>query len=75
MKSSYRIWLNTYTHIPYGRSGKLIGEPYKGFIFDINELDLIEKRGYSCEGDHQKYIDIENKIQYNTLLWKSGVRW
>lgn len=79
MKLSYVFWLNIGKYFPLNSDGKLIGEPYKGFIVDVAQLNNLEVQIRAHCTNTESLItqraDLEAKIQYNKQLWKNGSRW
>jgi hypothetical protein len=75
MKMSYKLWLLFGDILPFNGSGKLVLEPYKGFMSDIHELKFIENEiKQHRKQPHDKAV-LENKINTNTTRWKQGERW
>ena len=72
--------LNVYT-----RDGKLIGEPYKGYLYDKHLLDntphtifIEESHGFDTrliEIYNPEYTQLENYIESQKFKWKCGTRW
>ncbi|GEM_PF-4146571 len=42
MRLKYTLWLWFYKYLPYNKDGKLIFEPYKGFIYDLYSIADLE---------------------------------
>ena len=69
----------------YTKDGNLIGEPYKGYLWDKNNLNNInmtmvvrETHGFEIdyvEVYNPEYIELQNYIELQKQRWKSGERW
>ncbi len=91
MRLKYRLWLWFYKYLPYNKDGKLIFEPYKGFIYDLYSIEDLEDQLRKLDEDGpfmsvgtwgQKEVEILDQINYfhyiikiNTRKWKLGERW
>jgi hypothetical protein len=91
MELKYLLWLWFYKYLPYNKDGKLIFEPYKGFIYDLYSIADLENQLNELYGDIscisggtlvQKEAELLNQIGYfhyriktNTQKWKHGERW
>lgn len=73
MKLSYKLWLLIYRFVPFNRDGKLIFEPYKGFIYDIEMLKMLESKHMS--NDLYEIANLKRRIIENKIKWKHGERW
>jgi hypothetical protein len=75
MKLYYRFWMAFGSILPFDRDGKLIFEPYKGFMSDLHDLKYAEN-----ETKHGRQLitnvqEIEYRIVHNTVKWEHGDRW
>lgn len=91
MKLKYRLWLWLYKQLPHNRGGKLIFEPYKGFIVDLFSIKELENQlcelyrnitfmsgGTAIQKEAEILNQIEslhNKIETDSKKWKYGERW
>lgn len=91
MKLKYTLWLWFYKYLPYNKDGRLIFEPYKGFIYDLFSIENLEDQLRELYGNIpfmsggtaiQKEADILNQIEClhyriktNSKKWKRGERW
>jgi hypothetical protein len=44
VKLKYKLWMLVYKRVPFNKEGKLMFEPYKGFIHDIKAIEDLEAR-------------------------------
>jgi hypothetical protein len=75
MKLSYKVWLVGGPLLPFNKEGKLIFEPYKGFMTDLHELKYLENEMKSGRKLKSAVDNLELKIMNNTTKWKQGQRW
>lgn len=68
MRFYWEVWLAVHKYLPYTKGGKLIFEPYRGFIWDLVELSQLENDIglISSGGFISRYTEIEDRISYNT---------
>lgn len=75
MKFSYKVWLAVGPILPFNKEGKLVFEPYKGFMADLHELKYLENEMINGRQLKSAVDSLEFKIMGNTMKWKQGERW
>lgn len=75
MKFSYKVWLIVGSILPFNENGKLIFEPYKGFMSDLHKLKYLENEMKNGRQLKSTVDNLELKIINNTMKWKQGERW
>lgn len=75
MKLTYKIWMIFGPLLPLNSEGKLIFEPYKGFMTDLHELKYLENEVKNGRQLRNIIDELELKIINNSMKWEQGERW